>query len=77
MERILSGTCDAGIPFLGMRALLLRLGFRERVTGSHHIFRRPGVRGNLNLQRRGHEVKPYQVRQVRRFFLREGIGGDA
>ena len=76
LEKVLDGDCDANISFLGLRALLLRLGFRERVRGSHHFFRRPDGPGILNLQRRGHEVKPYQVRQARRLFVRLGIGGD-
>ena len=73
LDRVLEGTGDANIPFLGLRSLLLRLGFVERVRGSHHFFRRPGVPGILNLQRRGHESKPYQVRQVRRLLLRQGF----
>jgi len=76
LERILGGHADANIPFLGLRSLLLRLGFVERIHGSHHYFQRPGVRGILNIQRKGHEAKPYQVRQIRRFFLRQGIGGE-
>jgi len=76
LDRVLSGDSDASISFLGMRSLLLRLGFLERVRGSHHVFRRPGSRSILNLQRRGHEVKPYQVRQVRRLLLREGIESE-
>lgn len=75
-HRILEGHADANIPFLGVRSLLLRLGFVERIRGSHHFFHRPGMPGILNLQRRGHEAKPYQVPQVRRFFLRQGIGRE-
>ncbi|MCZ0937276.1 MAG: type II toxin-antitoxin system HicA family toxin [Caldilineaceae bacterium] len=53
-----------------MRALLLRLGFVERVRGSHHIFRKKGVSERLNLQRDGSNAKPYQVRQVRQVILK-------
>ena len=45
-------------------------GFAERIRGSHHIFRKDGVRDRLNLQRDGSHAKPYQVRQVRRVVLR-------
>ena len=48
---------------------MLRLGFVERTKGSHHIFRRQGVRELVNLQRDGSHAKPYQVRQVRRIVL--------
>ena len=38
---------------------------RERIRGSHHIFKTPWV-GNprINLQRDGSKTKPYQVDQV-------------
>ena len=49
------------------------LGFTERVRGSHHIFRREGVRELINLQRDGSQAKPYQVRQVRQAILRNHL----
>ena len=49
LEQILRGDADANIPFSGMVQLLHRLGFEERVKGSHHIFRRQGVAEILNL----------------------------
>ena len=69
-QRILSGRSDANIRFDQLRAFLLRLGFVERVRGSHHIFRKEGIRERLNLQRDGSRAKPYQVRQVRQIILR-------
>ena len=68
--RILDGRSDANIRFDGLRRYLLRLGFVERVRGSHHVFRKTGVRELINLQRDGSHAKPYQVRQVRRVLLR-------
>lgn len=69
-QRILEGRSDANIRFDELRALLLRLGFVERVRGSHHIFRKEGVTERLNLQRDGSNAKPYQVRQVRQAILK-------
>ena len=69
-QRILSGRSEANIRFDELRAFLLRLGFVERVRGSHHIFRKEGIRERLNLQRDGSHAKPYQVRQVRQIILR-------
>ena len=69
-QRILSGRADANIRFDGLRLFLLRLGFVERARGSHHIFRKDGVRERVNLQRDGSHAKPYQVRQVRQIILR-------
>ena len=47
--RILRGTSDANIPFDGLCQLLRRLGFAERIRGSHHIFTKEGVEEILNL----------------------------
>ena len=68
-RRILDGRSDANIRFEDLRRFMLRLGFVERTKGSHHIFRRQGVRELVNLQRDGSHAKPYQVRQVRRIVL--------
>ena len=43
-QSILSGRSDANIRFDDLRLFLSRLGFVERVRGSHHIFRKEGVR---------------------------------
>ena len=56
---------------------LLRLGFVERVRGSHHIFRKEGVRERINLQRDGSHAKPYQVRQVRQVVHETPPRGEA
>ena len=63
-QKILSGRSDANIRFEELRSFLLRLGCTERIRGSHHIFRREGVRELINLQRDGSQAKPYQVRQA-------------
>jgi hypothetical protein len=70
LEKILLGTADANIPFDGLCHLLQRLGFQKRVRGSHHIFYRHGVEEILNLQPRGANSKPYQVKQVRDVILK-------
>ena len=69
-QQIVDGRSDANIRFDDLRSLLRRLGFSERVRGSHHIFRMEGIAERLNLQRDGSHAKPYQVRQVRRVILR-------
>ena len=75
LERILRGSSDASIPFAGMCQLLHKLGFEERIKGDHHIFTKEGVVEILNLQPKGVEAKPYQVRQVRSVILRYKLGG--
>lgn len=74
-NRILQGKSDANIDFDDLRHLLLWLGFEERTRGSHHIFRRQGVRELINLQREGSKAKVYQVRQVRHVVVRYGLEG--
>jgi len=64
---------DANINFRDLRRLLTWLGFEERVRGSHHLFRRPGVKELVNLQEEGNKAKVYQVRQVRQVILRYGL----
>jgi len=72
-EAILSGRSDANISFDDLRALLLDLGFAERIRGSHHMFGKTGIEEQINLQRDGAKAKPYQVRQVRNMILRYDI----
>jgi predicted RNA binding protein YcfA (HicA-like mRNA interferase family) len=69
LVRILKGTSDAGIRFHGLCTLLRRLGFTERVKGSHHIFTRDGIDEILNVQPKGTMAKPYPVKQVRRVLV--------
>ena len=73
--QILQGKSDANIDFDDLRRLLVWLGFEERIRGSHHIFRKPGVRELINLQKEGNKAKVYQVRQVRQVLLRYGLEG--
>ncbi|HEX8234994.1 MAG TPA: type II toxin-antitoxin system HicA family toxin [Abditibacteriaceae bacterium] len=73
LRRVLSGTSDANIAFDDVRWMLQRLGFEERVRGSHHNFRRPGERIKINLQPHGAHCKPYQVKQVREALGQLGI----
>ncbi len=72
-QKILSGRSDANIGFEELRVWLLRLGFAERVRGSHHLFRKEGVRELINIQRDGRQAKPYQVRQIRQTILRNNL----
>ena len=76
LARILRGTSDANVPFDGLRQLLRRLGFEERIRGSHHMFRKAGVEEKINLQRDDGKAKAYQVRQVRAIILRYKLGGQ-
>jgi predicted RNA binding protein YcfA (HicA-like mRNA interferase family) len=75
--RLLRGSSDANIRFSVLRSLLLRLGFAERVKGSHHIFTREDVAEILNLQPQGSLAKPYQVKQVRKVLVQHKLTEEA
>lgn len=76
MDRILRGNSDANIAFRDLRQLLLSLGFEERISSSHHTFRKQGVEEKINIQRDGNKAKAYQVRQVRNVILKYHLAGD-
>jgi predicted RNA binding protein YcfA (HicA-like mRNA interferase family) len=73
-NRILSGRADAHIDFAELRSLLTRLGFSERIRGSHHIYTRSDVTEIINLQPKKGKVKPYQVRQARNLMVKYHLG---
>ncbi len=74
--QILQGRSDANNLFEDLRHQLLHLGFEERIRGSHHIFRKPGVEDKINLQSDGSKAKTYQVHQVRNTLLKYKLGGN-
>ncbi len=76
LDRILRGTSDANVRFDDVCSMLRRLGFDERIRGSHHIFTREDVADILNLQPKGSKAKAYQVKQVRNVILRYKLGGE-
>jgi predicted RNA binding protein YcfA (HicA-like mRNA interferase family) len=73
-ERILTGGADSNIDFTALCELLVRLGFEQRVKGSHHIFNRNGVVEIINLQPKGNTAKAYQVKQVRNILVNYRLG---
>ena len=73
LQTILLGRSDSSIRFAELRHLLLRLGFDERVRGSHHIFTRNDIEEQINLQEKRGDAKAYQVRQVRRIIRKYGL----
>ncbi|MGI8967389.1 MAG: type II toxin-antitoxin system HicA family toxin [Limisphaerales bacterium] len=72
-QKILLGESDGNISFDDLCHLLRRLGFKERVKGSHHIFTLDGIEEIINIQPRGKVAKNYQVSQVRDLILKYEI----
>ncbi len=73
---ILSGRSDANIDFTDICRLLNKLGFNERVKGSHHIFTKDSVAEIINIQPVGSKAKAYQVKQVRNLILKYKLGAS-
>jgi hypothetical protein len=77
LENILRGTSDNNISFTSLCLLLRRIGFEERIKGSHHIFTFNGIVEIINLQPLGGgKAKPYQVKQARGLILKYKLGGN-
>ena len=74
--KILRGTSDKNIDFEEFRNLLLRLGFEERIKGSHHILSKEGIENILNIQPKSGKAKPYQVKQVRNIIVKYQLNLD-
>jgi predicted RNA binding protein YcfA (HicA-like mRNA interferase family) len=63
LAKVLSGSDN--VQFADVVKLAELFGFTlVRVRGSHHIFAHPDLRELLNLQKRGGQAKPYQIRQL-------------
>jgi predicted RNA binding protein YcfA (HicA-like mRNA interferase family) len=74
-SKIIEGKSDENIAFDDLCQLLKRLGFEQRVKGSHHIFRKQGIAEKPNLQKDGNKAKSYQVRQIRDILIKNNIQG--
>lgn len=73
--KILRGTSDRNISFDDLCQLLKRIGFEERIRGSHHNFSKDGIIEKINLQKDKANAKAYQVKQVRNIIAKYGLGG--
>jgi len=73
LTSILRGASDGNVGFGELRTLLLKMGFRERIKGSHHIFHKDGVEEIINIQSKKGKAKPYQVKQVRRMIVKHQL----
>jgi hypothetical protein len=70
---VTDGKSDASIPFDGLCNMLRKVGFRERIKGSHHIYTKDGVPEIINLQPDNGKAKAYQVRQVRGILMKYNL----
>ncbi len=70
---VLRGTSDANIRFIALTRLLLKLGFNERIKGSHHIFFMEGIDEIINIQEINGKAKSYQVKQIRKLIKKYAL----
>lgn len=63
-----------GIRFSDFIRLIEAFGFTlDRVSGSHHIFKREGIEEMVNIQDYKGEAKPYQIRQFLEIIEKYGL----
>lgn len=67
--KILNGNSDHNIDFNELINLLIKLNFKIRIKGGHHIFYKEGIEEIINIQAIGNKAKAYQVKQIRNIFL--------
>ena len=73
LQKILSNSKN--ITFDEVVTIIKAFGFElDRVSGSHHIFKRTGIREIVNIQNVNGKAKPYQIKQfltlIERYNLR-------
>ena len=73
IQKLLTGRSDSNISFSELVTLLESLGFDHRQKGSHHILAKSGVTERINLQDDGGNAKSYQVRQIRKVLIENGL----
>lgn len=72
-DTVMSGKSDNNIRFTDFRNLILSYGFRERIKGDHHVFKRDNILERIVIQPLGDKAKAYQVKQVRMLFEKYGL----
>ena len=74
---VLSGLNDKNISFSDLCSLLEWLGFSCRIKGDHFIYTKDGIDEIVNIQPKGKNAKPYQVKQIREVIIKYRLGGAA
>ena len=68
IKKILSGRA---ISYSEAERLLVNLGFKVKVTGSHHVFRKPGTSYNVSLKKRS-VLLSYQIQLLQKVLIDHG-----
>jgi len=59
------------ISYKDAERVLFYMGFKLKVTGSHHVFRKVGSKYNISLKKRP-QLFPYQVKMLRCILTSHG-----
>ena len=76
IHKLLSGSSDTNINFDELCSLLIRLNFKNRIKGSHHIFYRNDIQEIINIQPKESKAKAYQVKQIRNIIIKYKLVQD-
>ena len=68
--RLVSETADKSFAFADLLKVVTELGFELRINGSHHILVKGSIPDIINIQPKGKDAKPYQVKQIRELIIR-------
>jgi hypothetical protein len=68
VQKILEGR---DVSYDEAEGLLLKMGFRREVRGSHHVFRREGYVKNISIKRRS-QLLPYQLADLQEVLRDHG-----
>lgn len=68
IESVLSGQKDNNIRFSDFQKLIKSLGFKERISGDHFVYKHPDYPERIVIQPDGNKAKAYQVKQVRQLI---------
>ena len=68
VQKVLAGK---KISYKDAERILLKFGFKVKVTGSHHVFRKVGTPYNISLKKRP-ELLSYQIKMLQEVLLNHG-----
>lgn len=69
IQKILAGAKNISFDEAG--SLLLWLGFKVKVSGSHYVYRKAGTDCTISIKRRP-QLHPYQINDLREVLIKHG-----
>lgn len=67
-QKIFSNSC---VSYDDAEKILLSLGFKITIRGSHHVFRKAGFQQNISLKKRS-QLRPYQIKLLQEVLIAHG-----